>query len=100
MKRMFAIGLLLFASGCAPSSSAIGAAIDPGQGPSGFWAGLWHGFILLFTFVVSLFNDGVGVYEAYNTGNLYNLGFVFGVMIFFGGSGGGGICGSSRRKRD
>ena len=98
MKRLSATGLLLLAAGCAPSSSAIGAAIDPTKDPAGFWAGLWHGFIMLFTFVISLFNDGVGVYEAYNTGNLYNLGFVLGVMIFFGGGGGGGVCGSRRKK--
>ncbi len=53
--------------------------------PAGFWAGLWHGFILVVTFIVSLFNDTVHVYEPHNNGHLYDLGFVLGAMIFFGG---------------
>lgn len=57
--------------------------------PAGFWKGLWHGFIMLFTFIVSLFKDDWGIYEANNTGNLYNLGYVLGAMIFFSGCGGG-----------
>jgi hypothetical protein len=60
-----------------------------GGDPAGFWLGLWHGFIVLFTFIVSLFKDGVGIYESNNSGSLYNLGFLLGIMIFFGGSGGG-----------
>lgn len=54
--------------------------------PAGFWAGLWHGLILAFTFVISLFTDSVRVYEFANSGALYDLGFVLGVCIFFGGS--------------
>jgi len=44
---------------------------------------------MLFSFVMSLFKDNVGIYEPYNTGHMYDLGFVLGVMIFLGGSGGG-----------
>jgi hypothetical protein len=53
---------------------------------AGFWAGLWHGLISLVTFIISLFNDQVGIYEVNNSGWPYNLGFILGVMIFFGGS--------------
>jgi hypothetical protein len=69
--------------------------------PAGFWMGLWHGFILLFTFIVSLFNDGVGIYESHNSGHLYDLGFLLGVMVFFGG-GGSGACqsGSACKKSE
>jgi len=55
------------------------------QKPAGFWAGLWHGFLCVITFVISLFSDSVHVYESHNSGHLYDLGFVLGVMIFFGG---------------
>lgn len=65
--------------------------------PAGFFHGLWHGFISLFAFVVSLFSDRVGVYEVYNNGNWYNLGFVLGAMMFYGGGGGG--ASRSGRKR-
>lgn len=59
--------------------------------PAGFWMGLWHGFITLVTFVISLFNDNVTIYEVNNTGWPYNLGFVLGAMIFYGG-GSKGTC--------
>ena len=82
-------------AGCSPAPIEFVATPDEGAGPAGFWLGLWHGFTLLFTFIVSLFSDSVGVYEANNNGGWYNLGFVLGAMAFFGGSGGG----ASKRKR-
>lgn len=90
--------LLLLAAGCAPAAIGPTSVTPEGSGEvAGFWKGLWHGFILLFTFVVSLFNDGVGVYEVSNKGNLYNLGFLVGVMLFFGG-GCKGARGKKKRK--
>ena len=50
---------------------------------------LRHGFISFFAVIVSLFKDNVGVYEAHNNGTWYNLGFILGAMMFFGGSGSG-----------
>jgi hypothetical protein len=57
---------------------------------AGFWQGLWHGFIAPISFVTSLFKENVGVYEPHNNGNWYNFGFLFGLMIVFGGNGGAG----------
>ena len=54
--------------------------------PAGFWAGFWHGIISPITFLVSLFKPGVRMYEAQNSGRLYDLGFLLGVLIVFGGS--------------
>ena len=62
---------------------------------AGFWQGLWHGLIAIVTFIISLFNDNVTVYEVHNNGAWYNLGFIFGMMIIFGG-GSKGTC--SRKK--
>lgn len=53
---------------------------------AGFWMGLWHGFISLFTFIISLFNDKVSIYEINNGGKLYDLGFILGIALFYGGS--------------
>ena len=80
------------------SSCAAGPnpAVGTGEDPAGFLQGLWNGLIVLFTFVISLFNDDVSVYEVANSGNWYDFGFVMGVMIFFGGSGGGA---AGRRRR-
>lgn len=66
---------------------------------AGFWRGFWHGFISFFSFVASLFKDNVSVYEVHNNGTWYNLGFILGVMSFFGG-GGGGARRRSKRARD
>ena len=87
---------LVLAVGCAPSSLGPSAVNANAVGEAaGFWKGLWHGFIVLFTFIVSLFNDEVGIYELYNRGHLYDLGFLLGIMIFFGSSG-GGACRKSK----
>ncbi len=61
----------------------------------GFWRGIWHGFITPVTFIISLFTDSVGIYETHNNGGWYNFGYVLGLMVIFGGSGGG----SARRIR-
>ncbi|MHB9003658.1 MAG: hypothetical protein ACYC6C_06285 [Coriobacteriia bacterium] len=75
------VGVLLAA--CAPGPNP-----GAGQGDAaGFWLGLWHGFIALFTFVISLFNDNVSMYEVANNGGWYNFGFLLGMMTFWGGGG-------------
>jgi hypothetical protein len=68
-----------------------------GQEPAGFWLGLWHGVIFPVTFVISLFTDGVSVYEVANNGNWYDFGFFLGVLISLGGSGGAGARAGKRR---
>jgi hypothetical protein len=82
--RILLLGLLvlLLAAGCAPGNARYG--VDSGR-PANFWAGLWHGLIIIVTFVVSLFTSDVGVYEPNNVGWGYNLGFLIGCMISLGG---------------
>ncbi len=57
-----------------------------------FW-GFVHGIFIVPTFFWSLFADTVTIYQSPNSGNWYNLGYVFGISIIFGGSHG------SRRKQ-
>ncbi len=57
----------------------------PEAEPAGFWAGVWHGAIMPITFIVSLFNDGVRIYETHNNGTWYDFGFVVGASMAFGG---------------
>lgn len=52
----------------------------------GFWYGLWHGVIIVVSFVVSLFDDTVSIYAIYNSGGWYDFGYVLGVMIVLGSS--------------
>jgi hypothetical protein len=76
-------------SSCAAGPNTVARSGDQ----AGFWLGLWHGLILFFTFVISLFTDNVNMYEVDNNGNWYDFGFFFGVLIALGGAG------SRARKR-
>ena len=87
-----ALVLLLALSACAAGPNP---ALDTGADPAGFWLGLWHGFILPVTFVVSLFTDSVSIYEVQNSGNWYDAGYVLGLLTVLGGGGGG----SARARR-
>lgn len=85
-KRMFVLVIMaaavLFFTGCATQS------MGNITNPPGFFKGVFHGFILLFSFIASLFTD----YEIYafpNAGGWYNFGYLVGVMLFFGGGGAG-----------
>lgn len=98
MKRMqksiAVLGLvtfLLMTISCAPGNKRFD------EKPAGFWAGLWHGIIVVITFVISLFTDNVHMYEVNNSGGWYNFGFLLGAMIALGG-GGGGVCKKRRKK--
>lgn len=75
---------LFLLTSCAPGNEKFD--VDP----AGFVMGLWHGFISLFTFFISLFDNTVKIYETSNSGWPYNLGFIIGIMIFYGGSTKGG----------
>jgi hypothetical protein len=82
----------VFLSSCAPDPNP---AVGSGEDSPGFLMGLWHGVIIFFTFVISLFTDDVTVYEVANDGNWYDFGFFLGLLISLGGMG----AGSRRRKK-
>jgi hypothetical protein len=48
--------------------------------------GLLHGFLILFSFVASLFTD-YRIYAFPNSGGWYDFGFLLGAMSFLGGGG-------------
>ena len=80
------IAVLLLSAGCAPEGHDLKLVADiSGQKPAGFWLGLWHGIIFPITFIISLFNEKVGVYELFNSGKLYNFGFILGLFASIGG---------------
>lgn len=85
-KRYIALGLILVLAfvftGCAPGNERWNQEISPGN-KAGFWAGVWHGLIIVITFIVSLFTKDVGLYEVNNTGWPYNLGFLIGLCFAF-----------------
>lgn len=57
-------------------------------GPPGFLWGLLHGFLILFSFIASLFTD-YRIYAYPNSGGWYDFGFLLGAMAFLGGGGAG-----------
>lgn len=75
---------ILFLSSCADAVD-----IDKCQpdNPSGFLLGIWHGFIVFFSFIFSIFSDGVAIYDINNTGGWYDFGFMIGIGGFSFGAG-------------
>ena len=55
---------------------------EPSARPAGFWGGLWHGMIAPITFLVSLFANGVSIYETNNNGRWYEFGFMLGIGAY------------------
>lgn len=100
MKRMMQI-LCLFAVfavlviGCAAGTARFSA-----DQPAGFWAGLWHGAISVFSLIVHIFNNGVRIYEVNNTGGWYDFGFLLGAICIWGGGSTAGCARSKRRKKE
>lgn len=89
------IVLLIALAGCAAGPNDLVDSPDEDGEVAGFLPGLWHGLISPITFIISLFSDKVTMYDVHNNGGWYNFGFLLGVMITFGGSGGG----ASRSRR-
>jgi hypothetical protein len=90
---LMTLAAMLLLSSCAPDANPV---VGTGEDPAGFFMGLWHGIILLVTFVISLFTDDVSVYEVVNSGNWYNFGFILGVIMSLGGGGAGA---EAKRRR-
>ncbi len=86
--------LALALANCAPGPNDLEKTPGVKGKVAGFWLGLWHGLISPITFVISVFNKNVRLYEVHNSGGWYNFGFVLGAGLFLGG----GILG--RKKKD
>lgn len=70
--------LALAASGCAHQPTI------PAYKPPGFFWGLLHGFLILFSLIGSIFTD-VRIYAFPNSGFWYDAGFFIGASAFLGG---------------
>ena len=71
---------ILLIAGCAsqPASNV--------YDPPGFFSGLLHGFLMLFSLIGSIFTD-VRIYAFPNSGGWYDIGFFLGAASFLGGGG-------------
>lgn len=79
--------ILVFVSSCAPAGMT--------SEEYGFLYGIVHGLISPFTLIAKLLGANIGVYAVHNTGSLYWVGFILGVVLLLGGGGGG----YARRRR-
>ena len=91
-----AVGMLIVLSSCAAGPNALAGG---GGDAAGFWLGLWQGLISPITFIVSLFNSNVNIYEVHNNGNWYDFGFMLGISTVFAGGPGASVPYRSRRRR-
>ncbi|MBP7204883.1 MAG: hypothetical protein KBA54_00025 [Candidatus Cloacimonetes bacterium] len=90
--RFFLLLLVLFCLGllcsCAPG---VNGRSDDNR--AGFFMGIWHGWIAPVSLIWQLFNRNVRIYEIFNTGWTYDLGYYLGVV------GGFGSLAMSRKKK-
>ena len=75
-------GLVLIVAACADQPAP--PAPPPELSVPGFWIGIWHGMIVPFAFIGSLFTD-VRMYAFPNNGPWYDFGFLFGMSIWGSG---------------
>ncbi len=90
--------VLILLTGCTAGPNSYRGIPDGEGNTAGFLLGVWHGAISFITFIISLFNDKVSVYEVHNNGGWYNLGFILGITIAYGSSGKTTGCGRRKRK--
>lgn len=75
-KNILIVLAILSLSGCATSMAGVNT------GSAGFFTGVWHGFICVFSFIGSLFDNQIAVYQTPNNGSWYNFGFLMGIGAF------------------
>ena len=78
---LFVLSVIVL-SGCADTENIQDCVLNKRYG---FFSGLLHGFITLFTLIVSFFDDDVAIYAVNNTGWWYDFGFYIAVISGFGG---------------
>lgn len=70
---------MLLLSGCVPGDGS-----NSPDKSAGFLSGVWHGWIAPFSLVYSLFNKTINIYEVYNKGFWYDLGYYMAIVSGFG----------------
>ncbi len=73
------LAVIISLTSCAPANYA--------HSEAGFFSGIWHGIIFVFSLIGKLFGANIGLYAEHNSGFFYWLGFIIGI----GGLSGGGF---------
>lgn len=74
---MFSIVLLLFLILSITSCASAGVS----EYEHGFFAGLWDGFTIMYSLIGSIFDSSISYFAENNSGFLYYLGSIIGVII-------------------
>lgn len=84
MKKLFKIIIILLIVslllGCFPGDGRASS-----NDPAGIISGIWHGWIAPLSLILGIFRANIRVYEMYNTGWWYDLGFYMAIISGFGG---------------
>ncbi len=84
LKIATALALVVLVASCAAGINLAEHHPDQGGNVAGFFSGFWHGLIVWFAFVFSLFTNSVSIYDANNNGGWYDLGYLLGLMCSLG----------------
>lgn len=85
LKLISLISFVLLLTGCADAITFEEAiARQNVNNVVGFWYGLWHGIIIFWAWLFSLFSDSHSIYAIYNNGGWYDFGYVLGATGMVG----------------
>ena len=77
-------GIVLFGLGIYILVNRTGMPMKTSTEVAGFWLGLWQGAIVWLSFIASIFDKNIVLYQTANSGLTYNLGFLLGLCISVG----------------
>lgn len=77
---IFSLFVLLALTGCIPGDGTSSATSH-----AGFFWGIWHGWVAPISLIISLFDKNIHIYESFNNGFWYDLGFYMAIISGFGG---------------
>lgn len=97
-RRLALVTLILATFACVAGENTLTGVPTPDGVVAGFWRGLWHGLLVPISFLISLFSDGIRIYEVHNNGGWYDFGFLLGACTSLGGGGGGAAHRARRRS--
>ncbi|MDC7220259.1 MAG: hypothetical protein PQJ59_09980 [Spirochaetales bacterium] len=79
IKGFLLISVLALLSSCLPGDGKATA-----EEPANLLWGIWHGWVAPVSLFFSIFREHLTIYESFNTGFWYDLGFYMGVLGGFG----------------
>ncbi|WP_442600506.1 hypothetical protein [Paenibacillus sp. KN14-4R] len=83
--RYFLIMVILFLLMCLLTGCVPGDGTNNAQNHAGFFWGIWHGWLAPISLIIGIFKNNIRLYETYNSGWWYDLGYYIAIISGFGG---------------